>query len=112
MNAMEELRALLDERGIEWWEEDGHTLWRGHGSHVAQAMSSFAFGDSERLHVTAMLTPAQAVGATLGPGACRNLSKYVNWFECSCCGWTHDFVTDPYSGPSYCPGCGRRVEDA
>ena len=47
--------------------------------------------------------------AELGRGECRNLSKYVNWFECSCCGWGYDFVTDPYSGPRYCPNCGRRV---
>lgn len=42
---------------------------------------------------------------------CRNMSRYVNVFECSECGWTYDFVTDPYSGPRFCPSCGRKVVD-
>ena len=66
-SATERLRALLDERGVEWWEEDGHTLWYGESlHHAASAFSSFMFGENERVHLNAMVTPEQAVAATLG----------------------------------------------
>lgn len=68
MTATDALRALLDERGVEWWEEDGHTLWYGQSiHHAASAFSSFMFGENERVHLNAMVTPEQAVAATLGP---------------------------------------------
>lgn len=43
---------------------------------------------------------------------CRNMSEYANVFVCSECGYDYDFVTDPYNGPSFCPRCGRRIEEA
>ena len=108
MSATDELRRLLDERGVEYGTGfGGDTLWTGrHGIRWRWDAQ-----EGKLAMFTHDITPEQAVEATLGRGECRNLSKYVNWFECSCCGWTYDFVTDPYSGPRYCPNCGRRIAD-
>jgi len=67
MIATVELRRLLDERGVEWWEEDGHTLWYGQSiNHAASAFSSFMLGENDKVHLSAMVTPEQAIAATLG----------------------------------------------
>ncbi len=66
-SATDELRRLLDERGVRWWEEDGHTLWYGQSiNHAASAFSSFMFGENDKVHLSAMVTPEQAIAATLG----------------------------------------------
>ena len=71
MSATERLRELLDERGVEWSEEEGHTLWWGESAHhQASAYSSFTFGENDRVHLSAMVTPEQAIDATLGRGEC------------------------------------------
>lgn len=108
MSATDELRRLLDERGVEYRWDNGTATWYVNGV----MYNAWAY-DNERLTMSVChLTPEQAVEATLGRGTCRNLSKYINVFECSCCWWTYDFITDPYLGPRYCPNCGRRVVDA
>ena len=108
MSATDELRRLLDERGVEWdYGITGAETTRFNANGLHLTFTPMRYG----LVCSTILTPEQAVEATLGRGKCRNLSKYVNEFECSCCGWTYDFVTDPYSGPRYCPNCGRRVVD-
>ena len=69
MTATDELRRLLDERGVEWWpmhdvetgyREDRDTEFLVYGcKHVAHEWGC-------RLQVD-MLTPEQAIAATLGP---------------------------------------------
>ena len=113
MTATEELRRLLDERRVEWWEEDGHTLWYGESlHHAASAFSSFMFGENERVHLNAMVTPEQAVAATLGPGTCHPEEQYLDSHSdltvmvCSECG----VPTDDLEDCNFCPNCGRKVE--
>ena len=112
-SATERLRALLDERRVEWWEEDGHTLWYGESlHHAASAFSSFMFGENERVHLNAMVTPEQAVAATLGPGTCHPEEQYLDSHSdltvmvCSECG----VPTDDLEDCNFCPNCGRKVE--
>ena len=72
MSATDELRRLLDERGVEWWpmhdvengyQQDHDTEFLVYGcKHVAHEWGC-------RLQVD-MLTPAQAIAATLGSGTC------------------------------------------
>lgn len=73
MTATEELRRLLDERGVEWWpsderwNEDGITHW------YAGILKWTAIEDEDGLWLNAgvaghnSLTPEQAIAATLGP---------------------------------------------
>lgn len=110
-SATERLRALLDERGVEWWpmhddevgyREDRDTEFLVYGcKHVAHEWGC-------RLQVD-MLTPEQAIAATLGPGTCRDVGRYA--FVCSECGWASDEPHHVLGGfwPKYCPECGKRV---
>lgn len=119
MSATDELRRMLDERGAEWWEEDGHTLWYGESiHHAASAFSSFLFGENERVHLNAMVTPEQAIEATLGRGTCHaiphdNLNESEGmgdaWETCSECGALLAVITDNQPTPNFCPNCGAKV---
>ena len=106
MTATDELRALLDERGVEWRERvyckhSVTTFW--HASGVRWHYRENRFGEL-RLHADD-LTPKQAVEATLGRGVCHDTGVYVSAFECSECGEVYEMYRDP----DYCPGCGRKV---
>ena len=56
-----------------------------------------------------ILTPAQAIAATIGRGTCHMETddSCQNWNSCSECG--ADYYTD--QPINYCPNCGRRVVD-
>ena len=107
MTATEELRRLLDERGVEWTEADNHTLWWGESTHhQASAYSSILFGESERVHLSAMVTPKQAIAATLGAGTCKlTLYEDTGITVCSECGAVQPDDWTVY----YCWSCGRRI---
>ena len=121
MTATEELRRLLDERGVEWeGREDIHTdftFWCG--VHACET------GPKPSLAVY-HLTPSQAIAATLGAGTCRidllntgdcagyECSEYI--MHCNGCGYEFGHVLYNENGdvwmsepPNYCPNCGRRV---
>ena len=100
MTATEELRRLLDERGIEWTHEDGTVNFAndGHWCHA------WAYSDGEMCVSMGYFTPAQAVDATLGRGTCRVVSKPSDMWECECGkAWWHG------GEPNFCPNCGREV---
>lgn len=104
MSATDELRALLDERGVEYTAaEDGHTQhtwWLG-GDHKIAACNS-----GERLAVY-NLTPAQAIAATLGRGTCHDAAgSQMAFFSCSVCG-----ATIERKHTRFCFACGREVVD-
>lgn len=99
MTATDRLRALLDERGVEY-ETDDHmgfseTRWGG----------TYAFQLAPGAALVMAVTPEQAVQVTLGRGECRDTGEYVSAFECSACGEVYEM----WRGPDYCPGCGARV---
>lgn len=124
MTATEELRRMLDERGVEYrtygttdrtWFEVGNISWfvieRENGNLTADAV---------------FLTPEQAIAATLGSCNCSNSERTttvdetdrisISWqdgrhvtihvMECSECGHTYEHVNGDYE---FCPHCGRRV---
>jgi hypothetical protein len=111
MTATEELRRLLDERGVEWWpmhdvevgyRQDRDTEFLVHGcKHVAHEWGC-------RLQVD-MLTPAQAIAATLESGTCKlTLYEDTGITVCSECGAVQPDDWTVY----YCWSCGRKVVDA
>lgn len=119
--ATERLRELLDERGVEWWpmhddeagyRDDRDTEFLVYGcKHVAHEWGC-------RLQVD-MLTPAQAIAATLGSGTCKmeqtfiepvEMNGYYQEWRClECDEFTLVGSIYPDEKPKYCSNCGRKV---
>ena len=116
MSATDELRRLLDERGVEhrdatpdilhdvtnWvtraWLEDGRWF---------QTIETQEGDITVELHGC---SPEQAIAATLGSGTCKNRDADIYpggmVFVCSAC---EGMSTD--GQPNYCPNCGAKVVD-
>ena len=65
MTATDELRRLLDERGVEWEGTPGVTFW---GNCYALDITT---NEKEKVHLHLCCTPEQAIAATLGDGDCE-----------------------------------------
>lgn len=65
MTATDELCKLLDERGMEWSSIGGDTAWEDSRGWTATAEADSV--DGSMVYVTALMTPEQAIEATLGP---------------------------------------------
>ena len=110
MTATDELRKLLDERGVEWRSDsEDVTFWNDTAD---LAMASESWGG--RLWVSMRLTPEQAI-ATLDTGTCSmeyaddvpdSTKKVLGVYFCSECG----FPTYSDVCPTYCMYCGAKVE--
>lgn len=100
--ATDELRRLLDERGVEWkGQEDIHTdftFWCGvHACETGPKPSLAVYN----------LTPEQAIAATLGAGTCHDAAgSQMAFFACSACG-----AATERKHPRFCFACGRKVVD-
>lgn len=109
MSATDELRRLLDERGVEWdYGIGGETTTE----FVTSSGLALSFMDwRDRLTCTTLLIPEQVIEATLGRGTCRRVSGNRSYrtqggyrIECSECGY--GLADKRYR---YCPNCGRKV---
>lgn len=122
MSATDELRRLLDERGVEWvvpdesWNQDSITYWKV-GSIKWVAFESENGTLWINCNSVTDLTPEQAIAATTGRGTCHMVLRYdymvygeapFIWLECDECGGV---LPNPFDMPEihYCPSCGRRV---
>lgn len=123
MNATDELRALLDERGVGHYDGTEMTLW-GYEP-TGNDVGCFRYAADEtangRMQVRMFhLTPTQAIAATLGRGTCYDLGDSTR-FVCSECGCSLDlsdldgeptmWVNDIADTPDFCPRCGAKVVD-
>ena len=135
-SATDELRRLLTEAGVEW-DADDEVMDDGSLSQVTywycNGIEWSADGRDEYLAFDAvqLLTPAQAVEATLGHSSncsnsertttvdetetwecvCDGIGRYgkrvtVHVMECSACGRTYEHVNGDYE---YCPHCRARI---
>jgi hypothetical protein len=126
MTATDELRRLLDGRGVEYKDRN---VFGKHVFHWGKPFHGAMFTDAGEWTelVVENASPEQAVEATLGRGTCRitvedNLAETEGtgdvWLECSACHW--QMLLEPttprfgYCPPlfSYCPNCGRKVVDS
>lgn len=134
MTATDELRCMLDERGVEYFKhEDGEPLrklekadepatsWHMGGASVcAVPIEGSDLFDLWIDHCT----PEQAIAATLGRGTCHDVCNSVAEFTCSACGFNCDLTSwislfdgddgrhrhHHHGTPNFCPNCGRRVK--
>ena len=112
MTATEELRRLLDERGVEWVDTgDGSTLIPEQtATNVAWDVNTWPsgkdMGDCLWVQNRHPLTPEQAIAATLGAGTCKlTLYEDTGITVCSECGAVQPDDWTVY----YCWSCGRRI---
>lgn len=113
-SATDELRRMLDERGVPWKDHgyENHTWWGAwHAENRPSVNGLF-------LKVEGVVTSEQAIAATVGAVTCEKVRVHMpieDEMHCSECGRFLGFAGDigvpPYN---YCPNCGRRIveEDA
>lgn len=123
MTATDELRRMLDERGVEWGDvlsngarSSNLTEWRLENGGTAIA-TEWVPGKLTVGTTIEGLTPAQAVEATLGRGTCKDKGN-IERFICSECGCRLDLQDEDWEPtmwrdgeamvPSFCPHCGMR----
>ena len=125
MTATDELRLMLDERGVEWWSKPRLVVGgveKGTEFDAADGRWVCAIEALDGTICVSHLTPEQAVTVTLGVGTCkadeteRIWCRYkgglydrfltVHVMECSACGGTYEYVNGSYE---YCPRCGAKV---
>ena len=107
MTATEELRRLLDERGVEWWQSAntlGCIFTRWYSPLFGDEVCAMENGKEGLVLFDHYLTPEQAIAATLGDSVATSERHGVVW-QCV----LYDDLTDyPYAdGYVY-----RRREDA
>ena len=124
MSATEELRRLLDERGVEWGnvrndgsKSDHLTEWEFEGIQSYAVATEYSIGGGLSLETHRhYLTPEQAIAATVRRGECE-IETTENWLpaeryhRCKHCGAF--FAVMNASGdiqPCVCPNCGRKVK--
>lgn len=121
MSATDELRRMLDERGVEWYEPTmkPNTTWFPDSFGINCRVKPWG----EVLQVKRYgLTPKQAIAATLGGGECEyviednmNESEGMGdvWFRCTNCNTTFDYYADDWlMKQNHCPHCGFKIRKA
>jgi len=117
MTATDELRAMLDERGVEHYDGTERTLWgyeqTGEDTGIYRFAANEISGGFLQFDMF-RITPAQAIAATLGAGTCRSTTDDSAWcFVCSECGKSFPrsdlHFAHNHGEINYCPNCGRRV---
>ena len=113
-SATEELRRMLDERGVEWQGKPEliiSGIEKGTEFDAADGRLVRAVEALDGTICLSHITPEQAIAATLGTGTCH-VTDNGPWgypYVCSACGASFD--PDVNNGElNYCPNCGRRVE--
>ena len=112
MTATDELRKLLDERGVEWEADDRKTYTFTYWGDWAfteplDAKPGTLGAQCELMCIPA--TPEQAIAATLGNKTTTRHGKFKTKYGrkvplCECCGYS--IGDDRYN---YCPKCGAKV---
>ena len=113
MTATDELRRMLDEAGVEWdYGITGAASTRFNANGVELTFIDMRDG----VTCSTILTPAQAIAATVGRGMCwlhdcdgsfSSVNRPV--WRCDCGAFMTQYTdATTYHKPRYCPNCGRR----
>ena len=115
-SATDELRRLLDERGVEY-----RASATGYSIDIGPNVTAYANRTDTTLDVSLRgFTPEQAVEATLGRGTCEVIgfdNGYDEgldgeWFALAPATWFLSCDHEAHGQrPSYCPVCGRKVKE-
>lgn len=107
MTVTDELRRMLDERGVEY-----RVSATGYSIDIGPSMTAYANRTDTTLDVSLRgFTPQQAIDATLGRGTCHAIEVPMGMHDdatatvCSAC----RVAIDELSEMNYCPNCGRAV---
>ena len=117
MSVTDELRRLLDELGIEWWNDTGSEPQRETVADIGDEIAFYhenvgSIGYST--HNKHDLTPKQAITATIGR-TCKQAEQGWStegdharvWLTCG-----HDCMVPTVADlPNFCPECGAKVMD-
>ena len=109
MSATDELRRLLDKRGVEHSGNDANvTHWLNYAAVATEQPGKV-------LWLSYYVTPEEAVNITLGRGTCENIAQRYLDFLCSKCGFVHYIDDSNCTGDgnewNYCPKCGKVVSE-
>ena len=105
VTATDTIRAMLDERGVEWdYGITGSTTTKFRVNGIDLTFTPMRDG----LVCSTILTPEQAIEATLGRGECEveYVSDWMGW-HCKACDMLWQGLRD--QRPHFCPNCGRKV---
>ncbi len=106
MSSTDELKALLDERNVEYKERDMYTRSVFHWGEPLHGAMFTASGEWTEL-VVENPTPQQAIDATLGRGECRRVMDSIDLFNT----WVCDHCGHPLdASDNFCCGCGWKVK--
>ena len=113
MTATDELRRLLDECGVKYRDYcHADKTWWGGRENVGWYAENRPSASGLYVKIEAVLTPEQAIAATLGAGTCKAVYS-PNGVYCSVC--HGGGLTIPRRGVNtlrnFCPNCGRKVVD-
>lgn len=101
MTPTDELRAMLDERGIEWWYGIGEKSTVFDGEYGVRYEVDGTLG---LLFIRSVLnvTPEQAIAATVG--------EEHEMHICKRCGVAYELniIDKGFGKPRFCPNCGYR----
>ena len=108
MTATDELRRMLDERGVEWEDDSESIYWDGIDG-TSWTAERRRVGDLRLYSIGC--TPEQAIEATLGRRTTTRHGKFRTKYGrsvpcCECCGYG---IGDERW--HYCPSCGAEVVD-
>ena len=107
--ATDELRRMLDERGVEWWQSAntlGCVFTRWYSPLFGDEVCAMENGEEGLVLFDHYLTPEQAIAATLGRGTCEYCKD--GKFD----GQTVMMSNHGWQRINFCPNCGRKVVDA
>ena len=128
MSATEELRRLLDERGVNHEDSELTDHYNGTTTYYTE-WGGNDDGDGANVYVGYVdgtilrmfdATPEQAIAATLGSGTCSIEERNGDWYCTSCgemvgtCDITSELHIDGNAVElwNHCPNCGRKVVNA